>query len=235
MAIDAPRWVLVPGTLCNGAVFHPLMQALGVAEARRVVLPQDLPDVAAWRARLVATVRPGDIVCGFSLGAIAVAHAADALPHAAALVLIALNPRPDPPDKRSGRDALRHAAQSGALKATFADAAPGLFARPTPALTTAVTRMAQAEASHIDAQTALALGRPGAIDPLQRAQVPALFVTGAEDRQAQPDLAREAAAAPAKAALRLVPGLGHFCLLEDPAAVAGAIREGLGNLGVPAC
>lgn len=235
MGINAARWVLLPGTLCSRAVFAPLMQALGVAPALQVVQPLDRPDVADYRACLVDTVKSGDVVCGFSLGAIAAAHAADLLTEASAIVLIALNPRADTPEKRPARAGLRAAAHAGKLDAVFAAAARGLFAQPTAELLSQITNMARAEAHNIDAQTTLALTRPGAATALRACQVPVLFVTGTDDRQAPPELAQEAAQMTPKFTLRLVPGLGHFCLLEDPATVAWAIRDGLDALGVRAC
>lgn len=235
MATKAPRWIMLPGTLCTGDVFAPLMQALGVDLTRQVVLALDESDASAYRARLVETMRPGDVVCGFSLGAIAVAHAANALGAAGALVLIALNARPDTPEKRPGRERLRAAVHTGSLPETLAAAAPGLFAQPTPALIDQVIAMARDEAINIDAQTTLAITRPGALPALRKCPVPVVLVTGAKDRQAPSDLAHEAAQATPEAALRLVPGLGHFCLLEDAPAVAAAIRDGLASLGVDAC
>ncbi len=235
MGTKAARWVLVPGTLCDGSVFDPLMAALDVPELQRLVLPQDLSNIEGWRTRLAGTVKPGDIVCGFSLGAIAVAHSADLLDEARALVLIALNPDADAPEKREGREGLRRAAKNGEIEHMFHAAAPALFARPTPALIEAVTRMAQAEARHIDAQTDLALSRPGALPALSRARLPVVFVTGADDKQAPPSLATEAALRTPRAALSVPHGLGHFCLLEDPACMATEIAKGLQELGVSSC
>lgn len=229
------RWILLPGTLCTGAVFGPLMQALGVGARRQIVLPLDQPDVAAYRARLAETVQPGDVVCGFSLGAIAAAHAADVLTDAAALVLIALNPRPDAAEKRLGRETLRAAARAGTPGHVFATAAPALFAMPAPGLLDQVVAMALDEACNIDAQTTLAITRPGALPALRRCRAPVVLVTGTEDQQAPPDLALEAAQAAPRAALQLVPGLGHFGLLEDPAAMATGIRQGFETLGVSGC
>jgi pimeloyl-ACP methyl ester carboxylesterase len=235
VATEAPRWILLPGTLCTGDVFAPLMQALRITAARQIVLALDAPDVLTYRARLVETLCHRDVVCGFSLGAIAAAHAADVLEQAAALVLIGLNPRADAAEKRPGREGLRAATHAGELADTFASAASALFAQPTPALLDQVITMARGEAGNIDAQTTLAITRPSAFPALQKCTVPVVFVTGAKDRQTPPDLAHEAAQAAPGSALRLVPGLGHFCLLEDPAAVAMAIRDGLDTLGVDAC
>lgn len=238
MATDRPsraRWILLPGTLCTGAVFGPLMQALNVGAMRQVVLPLDQPDVLSYRVRLAETVQPGDVVCGYSLGAIAAAHAADLLANAAAVVLIALNPRPDVAEKRSGREILRAAAHAGTLGDVFATAASSLFAMPGTGLLDQVVVMAREEACNIDAQTTLAITRPGALSTLRNCRVPVILVTGTEDQQAPPELALEAAQTAPKATLQLVRGLGHFGLLEDPAAMAKAICEGFEILGVERC
>lgn len=231
----AQRWVLLPGTLCTPAVFAPLMQALGLDMARQITLHLDQPDVTTYRSRLAKTVRPGDVVCGFSLGAIAAAHAADVLPEAAIMVLIALNPYPDAAEKRPGREALRAAALSGALEDVFAVAAPRLFATPTPFLEQQVTEMARQVACHIDAQTALAISRPGVFPVLRQSRAPVILITGEVDQQTPPHLAQEAAQVAPKAVVQIVPRLGHFCLLEDPGAVAAAIRQGFERLGVEGC
>jgi pimeloyl-ACP methyl ester carboxylesterase len=208
------------------------MHALGVDPARWVVLPQDLPDVESWRARLADLVQPGDIVCGFSLGAIAVAQCADLLDDAKTLVLIALNPHADAPEKREGRETLRAAAKAGTLAPLLRNAAPALLGQPTEMLIETVIAMGQAEAALIDAQTNLALSRPSALPALSAANVPVVLVTGADDTQAPPARMAQAAAICPIVATSAVPGLGHFCLLEDPAKVAQAILDGLDELGV---
>ncbi len=238
MATDirsASRWILLPGTLCTADVFAPLMQALDRADEEHIVVPLDMPDISSYRKRLSQTVRKGDIVCGFSLGAIAVAHAADLLRDARALILIALNPRPDVAEKRPGREALRDAVYSDELAAALEAAAPTLFANPTSGLCAQIIDMAQQEARHIEAQTALALHRPGALSALRNCPAPVVFVTGEQDRQTPAELAHEAARATPRAALKIVPGLGHFGLLENPAVVAKAVCKGLEELGVIKC
>lgn len=52
-------WVLVPGTLCTGEVFAPILDRLGVAPARRHVLMPDAPAVTDYGDRLRAAVQIG--------------------------------------------------------------------------------------------------------------------------------------------------------------------------------
>ena len=226
------RWVLLPGTLCTPDVFDPMLSALGVAPAQRAGVALDRPDVDDYRAELRATLRTGDIVCGFSLGAIVAAHCVADLSGAATLVLLGVNPLADAPEKRDGRLSLRDTVNAGQGADALRRDAPLLCARPDPAVVDRIVNMAAQAAPLIDAQTRLALGRPGALGALARADMPVLAVTGAQDCQAPPALAEQVAAAAPHAALRIVPDLGHFALLEGPVATAQAVRVGLALLGV---
>lgn len=221
--MEEGRWILLPGTLCTGAVFTPMLDALGIAPERRTVVVMDRPRVEDYRAVLSAA-GPQDVICGFSLGAIAAAHNLDRAGGRAA-VLIACNPRADPPDRRPGRLELSARVAAGDTRAAMAagwERAVAPARRSDTALKDAITTMAVESADLIAAQTELALSRPGAAAAIASSQMPVLFVTGTDDVVTPPDLAREAATN-GDHALAIIPGAGHFLPLERPAETSAAI------------
>lgn len=226
MATERPgarRWVLLPGTLCTGAVFEPMLDALGVPAAAREVVPLDTPQVEAYGPRLAALCDRDTVVCGFSLGAIVAAHLADRI-DAAEMVLFGLNPHPDDTAKRPGRLALEaDVARHGA--AALAERLGPLGGRDPEGGRTRILAMAAASVGDIAAQTRLALTRPGALPALARAAMPVTMLTGTEDRQAPLALAAEAARLAPRGRLIALQGLGHYALVEDPAACARAIAN----------
>ena len=104
---DTERWVLLPGTLCTDRVFDPLLDNLGIRQGNRHFVSVDAPDVRDFGARLRAVVTGGEIVCGFSLGALVLAHNLGVLGAARALVLLASSPFADRPGNRANREAVR--------------------------------------------------------------------------------------------------------------------------------
>ncbi|SFJ82777.1 alpha/beta fold hydrolase [Jannaschia pohangensis] len=221
--IQDAHWVLVPGTLCTGAVFDGMLDHLGVPRARRHVVRLRAPGVDDY-ADVLSKV-PGDsVICGFSLGAIVAAHLADRL-SAARLILFAVTPHPDDPARAGDRHAFaRTVAASGGAAAL----APGLsgLAGPDPeAARRIILDMAEVAAGDIAAQTELAMGRPGAARALSACGLPLWVLTGSDDRQTPPKVGREAAGYAPKGAFRLLDGLGHYALLEDPEACAAALLD----------
>lgn len=229
MAIDRSaqrRWVLLPGTLCTGAVFDPMLDRLGVAAGARHVVTLDHPRTEDYLPAIAAVSDERAIVCGFSLGAIVAAHLADRI-RAAALVLFGLNPHADDPAKRDGRLALAADVArfgGGAALATRLAALSG----PQPKVGRArILAMATSSAKMINAQTRLALERPGALPALRAARMPVLLLTGTEDTQAPLPLAHEAARAAPQGTVLPLQGLGHYALVEDPALCARTLAAAL--------
>lgn len=218
---DRP-WMLLPGTLCTGAVFDPFLDALSVARANRNTIDLDRPSVESYRERL-AQITPETVVCGFSLGGIVAAHAADQMtPHA--LILFGLNPYADDPAKADGRRAqcrdVRHLGGAAALRALT----PDVFGPKPEVARAAILAMADQTAPLIEAQTELALGRPGALAALSKCTAPVLCLTGSQDGAAPPAQGRAAAEHAPHGQFAQLDGLGHFALLEDPDACAKAVR-----------
>lgn len=224
------RWVLIPGTLCTPEVFAPMLSHLEVPATRRTFIQPDAPRVADYAARLRHCVNEGDIVCGFSLGALIAMHNLDVLQQAKALVLLAANPHPDPPANYAGRVAARDRILAGHVADWISEGWDRMSSSRDPDLRARVIAMADATAQLISVQTELAASRPSAVEALRDADLPLLFVTGAEDRLTPPDALREPANAAQNAELRVLNGLGHFALLENPAGVAQAISDGLATL-----
>lgn len=219
-------WVLLPGTLCTGAVFDGFLDELRVPRAARHVVALRHGNVEDHADELIRAVGRGAVVCGFSLGAILAAHLADRL-QASAFVLFGLNPLADDPAKREGRLALADDVAREGGRAALASRLPP-FAGADPATARAlVLAMAEASAPDITAQTRLAMGRPGALEALARTKVPVLVFTGTDDSQAPLALGQQAArAAPFGRAIPL-PGLGHYALVEDAALCARAVATAL--------
>ncbi|MEV8467633.1 alpha/beta hydrolase [Fluviibacterium sp. DFM31] len=228
MAIEPAEgrpWVLLPGTLCSGRVFEPLLDRLGVPEAARHPVALRYPRVEDYLDEVTTACVPGAVVCGFSLGAIVAAHLADRLP-SSAFLLFALNPLADRPEARAGRlDLAREVGEVGGARA-LAARLPALTG-PSPDRTRAmILDMAEVCSGLIEAQTELALTRPGALKTLARTTAPISFLTGTGDTWAP--LALAETAAQATPAGRFVPleGLGHYALVEDPDACCAAVAHG---------
>lgn len=219
---DDRQWILLPGTLCTGAVFDAFLDAMGVPGAARHVIDLDSPRVGDYLARLAALSNGRAVICGFSLGAIVAAHLVDRIT-AAECLFFGLNPRPDDPVKRQGRlDLALDADRAGGAVALGPRL--GRLAGPDPEGGRAfILAMAEAAGHHIHAQTRLALERPGALPALARALMPVTLLTGTADGQAPLELAQETVGAAPRGKLVPLEGLGHYALVEDPTACTQAV------------
>ncbi|MCI2399122.1 alpha/beta hydrolase [Aliiroseovarius subalbicans] len=219
---DKP-WLLVPGTLCTGAVFDGFLNALGVADGERTYVTLDRPSVDDYRADFEG-LADDTIICGFSLGAIVAAHFADSIT-ADRLIFFGLNPYADDPAKAPSRHALAQdvAAQGGA--AALRTRLPDVFGPDPDATRTAICQMADESAPLISAQTQLALSRSGALPALKRAAIPVLTATGTQDQAALPDQGRAAAQSAPNGQFCELVGLGHFALMENPDVCATVVRN----------
>jgi len=218
---DRP-WVLLPGTLCTAAVFDPLLDVLGVDAANRRAVPMDRPDVSDYMPDLDG-LSPDTILCGFSLGAIVAVHASAKLT-AKTLVLFGVNPLADDPRKAQMRHDLAQDVHALGGARALRDRAPQVWGADPQATRAAIYQMADDTAHLITAQTALALNRPSALPLLAQTSARVFALTGSEDSAAPPHLGQAAAQAAPLGQFCALDALGHFALLEDPAACAAALR-----------
>ncbi|SMX50811.1 alpha/beta fold hydrolase [Maliponia aquimaris] len=224
MAIEDLRsrnWVLLPGTLCTGAIFDGFLDVLGVPVTRRHSVELRQPTVDAYES-LLNTRAKGAVLCGFSLGAIVAAHLADRR-SPARIILFGLNPYPDDPRKAVARHALARDVVTTGGAAALRPRLPALHGPAPDRVRVALLAMANASASDIAAQTQLALTRPGALAALSGAQAPVMVLTGGEDDSAPVAQGQAAAQAAPMGQFADLPGLGHYALLEGPEACANAL------------
>ncbi len=226
MAIEYLRsrdWILLPGTLCTNMVFDGFLNALDVPSDRRRTVPLQHGTVEAYRD-VLTPLSKGAVICGFSLGAIVAAHHADRLA-AARIILFGLNPYADDPAKAEGRNELARdvAAMGGA--AAMKSRLPRPSGPDQTQTHAAILAMADATASDIDAQTHLALSRPGAMGALSRSLSPVLVLTGSEDLAAPPVQGKAASDMAPNGQFRILRQLSHYALVENASVCATAIME----------
>ncbi len=221
---DGRPWVLLPGTLCSGTVFDAFLDALDVPTAARTLVDLRHPRVEDYLDAVGEAIAPEAIVCGFSLGAIVAANLADRF-DVSEILLFGLNPRADDPAKRAGRLALAHDVADVGGRASLDSRLPALAGPDPDTAREIVLSMAEDVEHRIDAQTALALNRPSALDTLANARAPVTLLTGSDDQQAPLKWAHEAASAAPKGRVVALEGLGHYALVEDPSACARALTE----------
>ena len=226
MAIEDLRtrdWVLIPGTLCTEEVFTGFLDCIGIPTERRKPVRLRFPAVEDY-ADILAPIANGAVVCGFSLGAIVAAHLADRF-STSRTVLFGLNPYPDDPDKAAGRRALQRDVLDKGGASALLSRLPRLRGPDPDRACAAILAMANLASSDIEAQTALALTRPGALDALSRTRSPVQVMTGSQDDMAPALQGQIAAEAAPFGSFGSIPNLGHYALLEDASACADVFLE----------
>jgi pimeloyl-ACP methyl ester carboxylesterase len=221
--------VLVPPLLCSPRIYADVVPVVWQSGSVAVADTRHDVTMAGIAARLLADAPERFALVGTSMGGyVALEVVRQAPERIAALGLISTSGRPD-----SGRQAESRTAQAAAARQDF----DGLVEAAFPALTTpdleddpalravwrtmahevgaeAFIRQLQAITSRVDTRSALA-----ALD------CPIAVVHGTADRLLDVEVAHESAALAPAARVTLVPGAGHFVVLEQPEPVHAALRD----------
>lgn len=225
--------VLLPGQLCDAALWRPQISALGdLAEIVVGDLTRD-SSVAAMADRVVAAAPPRFALCGLSLGGYVALEIMRRMPgRVDRLALISTSARPDAEQQSLQRERSVKAARIGAFKGVTPRFLPGIvhpdhaadpqLAKTVLDMTERVGRVA------FERQQQAAMSRPDSRPLLSSVGCPTLVIGGRQDRVTPPALQEEIAAAIPRAALRIIEVCGHLPPLEQPDLVNQLLRGWLG-------
>lgn len=224
--------VLLPGLLCDHALWAAQLTALAdIAEMRVADLTRD-DSMAAMAARVLAQAPPRFSLAGLSMGGYLAQEIMRQSPERVVrLALLDTSARADTPERLAQRRGLIELAQKGEFK--------GITPRLLPqwihpgrlgeeALVRAVTEMTQrvGRDAYLRQMKAI-MGRPDGRADLERIRVKVLVLCGREDQSTPLALHEEIASRIPDATLAVIEQCGHLSTMERPDEVNRALRSWL--------
>jgi pimeloyl-ACP methyl ester carboxylesterase len=222
--------VMLPGLICDAAIYAPQTAAFGDSLA---VEGYGLCDSIPGMADLVLARTPERFdLFGHSMGgriALEVWRKAPDRVRRLALVSTGIHPlSPTEPEKRAALQAIGHDHGFAALVDAWLPPMMAEANRADPAIAGVCRDMClRASQQQFDAQIRALLGRPEVESLLPQITCPALVMTGSQDGWAPPAQHAQMAAAIPGSELVIVEGAGHMIPLEAPEAVNAAIARWL--------
>ena len=221
--------ILVPGLLCDGALWAHQAVALADVAAIRIADPTHDATVDDMARRVVAAAPGRFALAGLSMGGyVAQAIMRIAPERVERLALIDTTARADSPEQTARRKALIRQSEIGQFRGVTKRLLP-LLIHPDrlddDLLVGVVTGMAErvGKAAFLRQQAAI-MARPDGRADLQRIRCPTLVLCGRQDQLTPFELHAEMAAAIPGAALVAVEDCGHLSPLEKPEAVSALLR-----------
>lgn len=224
--------VLIPGTLCDARVFAPVIGLIGADAACMALGTGGQDSIGDMAEAVLAQAPPRFALAGFSLGGmVALEIVARAPERVSGLALLCTKATPTPPAQKLERLTWLKAARREGL-AALVTLALLRWLHPSnvndAAVGGTVIDMAVSEGvAVLERQTRANNGRPDSRPRLAHIATPTLVLFGEADQLCTPQDSRDMAQAIPGAVLVEVAGAGHFALLEQPAAVASALRDWL--------
>ena len=233
---NAPPILMVPGLLCDAALWSPQVAHLTLRYACHIADVTSHDSIASMAAESLRAAPPQFVLAGLSMGGyVALEIMRQAPERALALMLLDTSARQDTPEQSERRQSLIALAKMGKFKGVTPRLMPLLIHKDRleeQPLVQIVLDMAErvGQAAFLRQQTAI-LGRPDSRPFLSQIHVPTQIVCGDSDALTPPALAREMATDIPDARLTLVPDCGHLSTLERPEAVNAAFDGLLSRIG----
>lgn len=223
--------LLVPGLRCDAYLWQPVIARLGDLVAPTVADVSLDDSISAMAARILAAAPPRFALAGLSMGGYVVLEIIRQAPERVTrLALLDTNARADAEERKETRRAEMALVAQGKSALVSRTALPGLLAarHRDGAVAEAVHAMAmRVEVEAYYRQQTAIMNRIDQRPFLDRIAVPTLVGCGAEDALIPLPLSEEMAALIPGAELVVFPGAGHIPTLENPDAVATAMRAWL--------
>ncbi len=231
--MDRPHLILVPGLLCDQALWAHQHAHLGEAAATTALANMtQAATMAALAASVLAMAPPTFALAGLSMGgSVCFEILRQAPERISRLALLDTTANADPEERRAARRALIDLSRRGKFKGVTPRLLPD-FIHPgrlgDQALTRTITDMAGRVGADafIRQQTAI-LGRPDSRGQLSAIACPTLVLCGRQDKLTPPEVHRDMAGAIPGARLAIVEDSGHLPPLERPQAVTALLRDWL--------
>jgi pimeloyl-ACP methyl ester carboxylesterase len=233
-----PTLVLLPGLVCDAAVWAPQIQTLAARIDCHVVDYGLLDSIGAMAQHVLDTAPAATFaLAGHSMGgrvALEVVRRAPARVHHLALLdtgTHALTEGEAGRKERAGRMGLLHIAERQGMRAMAAQWAKPMVhpsRHSTPLFDLVLDTLERSSPEQYAAQINALLHRPDAAPVLPTIGCPTLVLTGREDLWSPPEQHERMAAAITGAQLCIVEQCGHMSTLEQPDMVNAAFARWLG-------
>jgi pimeloyl-ACP methyl ester carboxylesterase len=229
---DKPTLILLPGQLCDEALWDSQLRALSDV-AQVTVTDLTLDDSVTAMAERVLKIAPATFaVCGLSLGGYVAFEIVRRAPaRVTHLALMNTSARADEAHQAETRQRRVAAARIGTFKGVTPHFLPAIVS-PANAANPAIADVVLAMTERVgrvafERQQMAAITRPDCRDLLSAIAVPTLVIGGREDRVSPAALQEEIAAGIPGARLMILDNCGHLAPLEQAAAVTQAMRDWL--------
>ncbi|WP_119165777.1 alpha/beta fold hydrolase [Algihabitans albus] len=231
---DRPVLALLPGLLCDAALWRPQIEGLAdFAEPRVADLTRD-DSIAAMARRCLADLPERFALAGLSMGGyVALEMFRTAPERVTRLALLNTRATADTAEDRQRRGDLLALADRGQFKGVTRQLLPRLIHQDRlqdEALTSVIYAMAETvgRAGFIRQQRAI-MRRDDMRPLLPTIRVPTLVAVGRQDALTPPAMAMELAAGIPDARLDVLEHCGHLTTLERPDETTAALRRWLGS------
>lgn len=227
----APNVLLLPGNMCDAAVWTPVAVLLADAGIPATIGDLSRQDSIGAMADAMLAEHPGPLVpIGFSMGAIVAATMArDAPDRVRGLGLVAFNAQADLPERAAARPRQQAAVRAGRLAEIVADELKPHYLAAANAADEALRgrtmAMALSLGDDVFVRQSEALRTRGDLRPaLPGLAMPVLLAVGYEDRLCPPEWHHQwARVIGGQARVEIIDGAGHLLPMEQPRALAERI------------
>lgn len=226
-----PAVVLLPGMMLDGRMYAGQVRALSSVASVSIADLSRSDTVAGMAQDVLATAPPRFALVGLSMGGIVAfelwRRARERITH---LALLDTTPNPDQPQRRELRLEQIAQVETGRLKDVLVESMKPLYLarrnRTNRRLLRSIVEQALALGADVFRRQSLALrDRPSSIDTLASIDCPSLVLCGREDELCTADVHAQMATAMPSADLVVLAECGHLSTMEEPAAVAAALKR----------